>query len=229
MASLLFMLAGYPAVGKSTVLTSALRNRLALFGPKHDALFQSTRIPPRFPEWTLTAEELLAHGSWFSERDVPYLATQRQLPSHLVLHIDLASLASPDPKSPRCPPEVSALLPRTGRSLVDVAEHEAIYRYALSDPFYARFDHVVVNTLYAPWETIAKQWQDRQVHLQTKVPGREPLFNFARPRPDIHKAMYTGWLRAIRVLNPELALYSEMKAGALTMRQVFARPAPLRS
>lgn len=50
MAKVLLILAGYTGVGKTTLLATALRQQVPLFGRKHDALFQATRIPPRLPE-----------------------------------------------------------------------------------------------------------------------------------------------------------------------------------
>ncbi len=55
----LFILAGYSGVGKSTLLVNALKNKIPIFGRKWDYLFQATNIPLRLPEQTMTFEEIL--------------------------------------------------------------------------------------------------------------------------------------------------------------------------
>lgn len=103
MEKVLFILAGYPGVGKTTLLTTALRQQTPLFGEKYDTLFQATRVPSRFPEWAIGARKTLERGTWFSDRHIPYLSTLPELPAHVVMHIDLASQLAPSPKSGHCP------------------------------------------------------------------------------------------------------------------------------
>ena len=55
----LFILAGYRGVGKTTLCVSALEKKLPLFGSEFDPLFQLTQVPPKYPEWELSLEQLL--------------------------------------------------------------------------------------------------------------------------------------------------------------------------
>jgi hypothetical protein len=221
MESVLFILAGYPGVGKTTLLTMALRQQAPLFGEKYNALFQSTRIPTRFPEWAISAQETLERGTWFSDRHIPYLSTLPELPAHVVLHIDLVTQLTPSPTSSHCPAALIPLLPRTPRSLADEAGNDHVFKHVLSIDFYRRFDCVVINTLYAPWRTIAHQWLARQ-RAQKLPSGRQGLFTHEGPGMDIHGAIYKSWLRSAAVLEPELMLFSRMEQGRLIMGEIPA-------
>lgn len=221
MERILFLLAGYPGVGKTTLLTSALRQQFPLFGNRYDTLFQATRIPTSFPEWAIGAKETLKRGTWFSDRHIPYLSTLPELPAHVVMHIDLVSQLTPSPKSGHCPAALIPLLPRTTQSLADEAGNDHFFKHVLSTDFYRRFDRVVVNTLYAPWRTIARQWHARQA--AQKLPyGRLRLFAHERPGADIHMAIYKSWVRSATVLDPELMLLSRVEQGRLVIEQIQA-------
>jgi hypothetical protein len=223
MERVLFILAGYPGVGKSTLLATALSQRIPLFGTQHDTLFQATRIPPRFPEWTLGARETLEAGSWFSDSHVPYLSKLPELPAHVVLHIDLVWQLTPPPK--HRPAALVPLLPRTMQALADPAANQRIFNHILSSDFYRRFDRVLVNTLHAPWRTVARQWHARHT-VQKLPPGRvrffAPVFAYERPGVEIHRAIYRSWIRATAVLAPEIKLFSRVRHGRLTIKQIHA-------
>lgn len=221
MEKVLFILAGYSGVGKTTLLASALRQRTPLFGHKYDALFQSTRIPSRFPEWAVGAKETLEGGTWFSDRHIPYLSTLTELPAHVVMHMDLVSQLTPSRNSGQCPAALLPLLPRTTQTLADQAVNDRFFKHILSTGFYRRFDRVVINTLYAPWRTIAPRWRTRQAALKLPT-GRLLLFQHERPGADIHRAIYKSWFRCAAVLDPELMLFSRVKQGRLIMTQIQA-------
>lgn len=220
MGKILFILAGYSGVGKSTLLVNALRNNLPIFGSEYNGIFQSTKTSPRFPEWTLSSQEILNHGSWFRENDISFLAKDSPLPHHIVLHVDLIELLHNQYSLQNCPDELISLLPRTFNSFANDAHNELFFRYILSNDFYKKFDHIIVNTLIASWETNTKQWQTRQSTQLVREKGLRPLlFNFRHPRPDIHQSILKSWLNSIKILKPYLSFISESKDGHFFMKK----------
>jgi hypothetical protein len=214
MKRMLFILAGYPWVGKTTLLINALKKGIPIFGERYDALFQETKVPVTFPEWAIDPKETLARGSWFSDNHIPFLSQLGELPEHVVLHVDLAALVGPLSESQEFPPGMRALLPRTLENLADDAHNELFFRHALSKGFFRKFDHVIVNTLIAPWETLAARWQRKG----SKHNRKQGLFDFKRPRIDIYRSIYDSWLRAVSTLDPDLALMTEIKEGRLSIK-----------
>ncbi len=218
MEKVLLMLAGYPGVGKSTLLHTALEQHLPIFGRKHDAGFQATRPPAKLPEWSVSGPETLQQGTWFSEIHIPFLTQLPELPAFVVLHLDLITLSAP--ASSQVPPELARHLPRTVENLADAGLNEQIFRHFFANPLFNRFDRVVSSTLYSPWATVARQWRKRQAE-ESRPAHRIGLFDFDHPRLDIHEAIHQGWLRALRALDPELSLLCEQKEGGrLTVKRI---------
>jgi AAA+ ATPase superfamily predicted ATPase len=83
----LFILAGYSSVGKTTLLVNALKNKIPIFGKKWDHVFQITNLPLRLPEQTMSFQETLNHGTWFSGTHVNALKQLDETPQHIVLHL----------------------------------------------------------------------------------------------------------------------------------------------
>jgi hypothetical protein len=159
----LFLLAGYSGVGKTTLLLHALKQQVPLFGTDDDALFRTIQPPLRLPEHETPIEDILKQGTWFAETHLPALARLESLPDLVLMHLDLNQMVTTVPDLARSPPTLLDRLPRTMRGLADEEENLQFFVNVLSDPFFKRFDRIVVNTLYAPWEVISRQWNTRRV------------------------------------------------------------------
>lgn len=217
---ILFLLAGYSGAGKSTLLLNALYKNLPVFGEEYNEIFQTTSIPAKFPDWMLSAQERLNQGSWFNEDHVPFLANTDPLPNHIVLHFDLIQILHERYFLQSCPDELIALLPRTFNSFANSDHNEMFFRHIVSNPFFGKFDRIIVNTLYTPWETNARQWKKRQSAMIIKERGLRPLlFDFQQPQPDIHQSIYGSWLNSLEKLNPYLSLISESKNKRLYIKE----------
>ena len=224
----LFILAGYSGVGKSTLLANALKNRIPIFGRKWDYLFQATNIPLRFPEQTMTFQEILQHGSWFAGTHVKALHRLEAVPPHVLLHIDLIALAHTVVDPVLTPAEIVALYPRSPESLARNSDNILVMKYWLRQTLMklsGRFDHVVVNTLYAPYENIVLQRQRRPGGQVKTGSIRSSLLDPNHPRPEIHRSIYGSWLRSIGILKPDLSLISQVKDGRLVIRTQQIKPA----
>ncbi|MBU3736100.1 MAG: hypothetical protein FGM62_03905, partial [Methylobacterium sp.] len=109
----LFLLAGYSGVGKTTLLLHALKQRVPLFGAEDDALFHSIQPPERLPEHETPLEHILKQGSWFAETHLPALARLDTLPDVVLLHLDLNQMITTVPDLSQRPAALLERLPRT--------------------------------------------------------------------------------------------------------------------
>jgi hypothetical protein len=203
----LLILAGYTAVGKTTIAVDALRSKRPLFGKEYDELLQRFRMPSRFPEMALGIDEKLAGGTWLSYEDIELLEGIRDLPDAFFIHVDL----------------ISARLPRGtdisfAEELIDGRANDEAFRAALSAPFFSSFGEVVVNTLYAPWATIAGRWTRRE-GTRPHPKGRHHLFSFEHPGVEIHRSIYESWFRCLDVLRPRLSLLTEVGDDRIVVRR----------
>lgn len=215
----LFLLAGYRAAGKTTFNVNALRQNLCIFGEKHNNLFQTTKIPPRFPERDLGFQETLTHGSWFTSRHFAELTRLTELPDHVVLHVDLITLAI----TKRFFPDQADRRTITLNDLADEAYNAALFSRFFANPFFARFDQVVVNTLFTSWEQNTRQWQKRRAQQNGVDAKRQIFFDLNSPRQDIHNALYNGWLESVKTLKPELALLSVATGSHIDIKRLEYR------
>lgn len=219
----LLVLAGYPGVGKSTLLGVALRRRLPLFGEEFDPAFQTTRLPPRLPEHTLGSEEILAAGAWFTDHNLPFLLDLADLPACVVMHIDLLALIGYRPHLRNLPAALEALMPLSAAALAHRERIRALYRHVLSYDFFGRFDAVVVNTLHAPWEAVAARWNARdlaQGRPATRAGEfmRHNIFGAEEPGRAIHATVHAAWSDSLPSMRPTRSWRSEIIEGKLRMK-----------
>jgi len=224
----LFVMAGYRGAGKSTLLYNALSRDLPVFGRELDPKFRSTRLPSRFPEWSLTADEVLREQTWFSTRHVQFLTTLEPLPENVVVHIDLVSVVS-SKEAHYCPgdpvaDEVRRLVPRSVRDLTEDSRNRALFALFLSSRLFRRFDRIAINTLHVPWKAAAAQWHaSRKTVTEATANMAAVLFAHEHPGAAIHGSIYRSWLSAVDAIQPELSLLSEFRDGELVIDTIGGR------
>ena len=81
--SRLFMVAGYPASGKSTLLAHGARGQAEIFGGTFDRTFRKAIGQAEFDE-RLSTQAKLEKRLWFTLSDVNALEKQAELPDFLV-------------------------------------------------------------------------------------------------------------------------------------------------
>jgi len=239
----LLILAGCSAAGKSTLLKAALELQLPIFGEAADPLFQTLSVPSRFPESLLSFEQTLAERTWFQAIHLNALDALPELPEVVVLHVDLLNvlaLLCRDPSYFGLTADVAPGVTPPGLDWLEERERvAALYRGFLSLPVFARFGHVVVNTLEIPWEEnhrrlhVRDQLRRRSAEpsairrsvqsarrLIGRVCGRRPspslleqLFDTRARRQDLHANLYSGWLDAIGCLQPQPSIRSRSLEG----------------
>ena len=219
----LFILAGYRGVGKTTLCVSALEKKLSLFGLEFDPLFQLTQVPPKYPEWELSLEQLLEARTWVGDSNLNALGALKGIPDHLVMHIDLLSLLSnrhcyPDHTLPY---SLSDDQHQSFDHLADAAINESAMLLYLSNDFFKQFTNIVINTLYARWNVTALQYQKR------KGPSFSPhlfpdfCFDLNQPGEKNYESIYRTWLAVSEnVLRPKEALVSKFQDGQYLIKQI---------
>lgn len=219
----LFILAGYTAVGKTTLTVHALRKKIPLFGKEYDHLFQSFKIPSTIPETRLSTEEKLIEGCWLNWDDTHNLRQMANLPEHMLLHLDLVSFVTPA-KHVISTEALGTLLPRSSSSLANNSHNEMFAKDAIRRGFFSKFDRIIINTLYAPWEVIKKHWDDRRKSRGNRKDKRNRgvLFDQEDPGKKIHQSIYSTWLLSTSVLKPEFSLLSEVKDGKVMLGRIRA-------
>jgi hypothetical protein len=216
--SVLFLFAGYPGVGKTSLLVKALRTRFPLFGREDDALFQRTRLPSRLPEWSLTFDEVLREGTWFSRTHTAEFARLDVLPEAVVMHIDLLNFSGRRPEP--ADPDLSVLFPRTYAGMSRDEDNRRIIGHKLADPFFARFDRVLVHTVHAPWEICAKRWRVREGDRGPRRPYTAFVMANRDPGEAIHASVYRSWIESVGRLNPALHLVGDNSGPALRVKRL---------
>ena len=163
----LFILAAMSGVGKSTLLTNALRFRVPLFGDTYNDQFQATNIPSRYPEDSIAVEERILNKTWFSGMHIDFFSKSDGIPTNFVMHLDLFSISIILSKLYRhskykehC--DMKALIDRTPQNIIFNNHNQAVNDSLLSLPFFTSFDCILINTLYAPFEVARKQWNNSQ-------------------------------------------------------------------
>jgi len=222
-SSTLFILAGFRGVGKSTVCATALQKKTALFGEKWDGLFQQIQIPSHYPEWEIPFEQLLAEKTWFGDSNLNPLASHHELINPLLFQIDILSLLS----NRHCYPNLTLPSPLSDKTeqAFDALANPQINEYAfeqyLSHTFFKRYDNIIVNTLYAPWQITANQYEKRkglafQPHLFPDF-----YFHLRQNGESIYESIYQSWLIAAqRILKPTEMLISKVTDQQLLIKRL---------
>ena len=142
----LFIVAGYPASGKSTLLREAAKKRLPIFGEENDHALCTPETARAMHE-NRSTEEKLQLGFWCTLTDIPYLNAQDRLPRILVFHLDLMLAYL-------CWREARLTFPS-----LQQAEY-ALIRF-FEQPAIARYDRVTTTTLDVSFEELQAHWSYR--------------------------------------------------------------------
>ncbi len=219
-STVLLLLVGYRAVGKTTLCLHALDQGIPLFGKHWKQRFLQLSAPSKLPEWDSPPTRLLEQNSWFCENHLPFLSSLETLPATLLLHLDLVTLIERgDELCPHSQGQPWVSPPRSLSSLINDSDNERVFRHFLSNRFFHRFDHVVINTLLAPLERIAAQWSARQ----QQVPDRTQALYGDHRSPicrELHGSLYRSWLAAgMGALQPDQSQLIHFESGRLTIKR----------
>jgi len=142
----LFVVAGYPTLGKSSSLWQAAQTGLPLFGKENGSVVPSMQALAGVGENSDTATKLQA-GFWLTLADIPNLNNEPRLPKLLILHLDLllAFLLLRDRQDPRVGPNAVA----------------AAFARLFEQPALRHYQKCTVTTLFSRLDEVQRRWRHR--------------------------------------------------------------------
>lgn len=226
--TVLFILAAMTGVGKSTLLTNALRYGVPLFGNTYNDLFQITNVPSRYPDDGITVEERILQKTWFSELQIDYFSKTDEIPTSMVLHLELfwinilLSRIYNNPENKEYS-YIKSLTERTPLNLINDKHNQAIYSCLFSLPFFRKFDRIIINTLYAPFEVTRNQWNSRESKRNRLARSKNMrfinsnIYNSDSAGDQVYNSIYRSWTNSVSNLAPSGHYFSQMKEGKLIL------------
>jgi len=187
----LFVVAGYPTLGKSSALWMAARTRFPLFGNDHGSVVPTVDNLEHIRENSPTVEKLKA-GFWLTLTDIPHLNMQSRLPARLILHLDLLL--------------TFLRLRPASKEISQPSQVDSIFERLFAQSSLRKYRKCTVITLYAPLPEIQRRWQHR---FPTGIPptsspilvAKDRLINDRHVAEPALAAIYRGWERQLKSLS----------------------------
>ena len=200
----LFLLAGMPGSGKSTILRKAYSNNLQIFGEKHHEAFLQTNLQRSAGKLgELEYIRLKRHS--FHAIDIPRLRPGKNMPSCILVHMDLRnilarlSITHSENITDIFKSIHNLVVPREDISLLHGETNDLLLRNYLSDPFFHKFDRVILNTLYCDFQQNCLQYLNSSRWEGGTKP--EMMFNAdLQTSQKIYSEIYQCWSRNLDVL-----------------------------
>ena len=207
----LFIVAGCAGAGKSTIIRTSHLLNLPLFGDDFHQKFRETCTSPNFDEYK-GYSDAKKYGSIFQARHIARLERDSSPPDTLLLHIDLKGVvkrlgyeAATQRDRTRIDKRITTPTPCSQMIAPDICD--LMVSSYLKNPFFKRFNRVLINTIYTNFENNSKQLFERlltrgstnKAASQWKNLG----FKSANLASQFHKEAYDSWERNLHLLNPE--------------------------
>ncbi|GIX29998.1 MAG: hypothetical protein KatS3mg124_0470 [Porticoccaceae bacterium] len=215
----LFLLAGFPASGKSWLLERAFQGAanpfLTFLGSDLHQL-----DPPRLPPGAPPLPE--PQRPWLGGIHLQHIAHLHTTPPVLLIHLDLLNLLIRRDHFFEYPDEVlTGILPRRPSNILDEAITKRQIDLFLAQKVFHRFDRLVVNTLFTPWHVVAQRWLARPPSRQGNL-----AFLFRHPRVGrrLYAAVLRHWLAVLLGIPSAQLLITAGAADRLQVRPLCKRP-----
>ena len=210
----LFIVAGTAGSGKSTIIRSAYKLDLQLFGKEFHKQFLQTSKSPDHQEFD-DYKEAISQGSIFQARHLHELTKDPSPPGILLLHVDIHhvvqrlgySLSNDNHKRVI---EKQTKIPTPIESQCDPDICDLMLSSFLSHSFFPRFSKILVNTIDSTFHKSNKQFTSRSTlrGKRSKLYGK----NKSQGRK-AHQTMYASWNRNIHILKPEKIFFTRVDNG----------------
>jgi hypothetical protein len=198
----LYIVAGYPASGKSYCLRTSSREKLPLFGPGSASVLPDLDAIPNVHELSDTATKVNA-GFWCTLRDLPHLNKEPRYPNQLILHLDL----------------ILAFLVhrRSNRVVPDTVEIEAAFDRLFARPALQSYDRQMVTTLRSPLEEIQHRWRQRYpsgipANSSARLVEKDKLIMSCDMAAPVFAATHEAWERCLESLSRKGTLTGVLEA-----------------
>ena len=197
-----------------------------MFGIDFHPKFRKTCITPNFKEYK-NYEKAIKQGSILQARHLIKLEQEPSPPDSILLHIDFAGVikglghaAASISNKERIERKTNIPTPRPNMIIPEIC-NLMISSY-VSNPFFKRFDNILVNTICTNFKNSALQLNSRkspETKIEKASAGWKNLgFKSAESAKKLHKETHHSWERNLYLLHPEKILFTTISAsGHLTI------------
>ena len=209
----LFVVAGCPGSGKSTIIKSAYENNIPIFGEKYHQEFLTTCNSPSFKEYK-NYKDAKANHSIYQARHINKLGKDQNPPKSILIHIDLKGvvkqlghLAGTEEDKKRITETIE--IPIRKQKMVEEEICDLMVKSFLNNPLFKRYKRILVNTVNTNIENCSRQLIKRRFLGKQKRKQRDLMknlgFDSMEDARKFHKSVYSSWVRHIKSIGPERA------------------------
>ena len=207
----MFIVAGCAGAGKSTIIRTSHLLNLPLFGNDFHQKFRETCTSPNFDEYK-GYTDAKKYGSIFQARHLTRLEQDSSPPDTLLLHIDLKGVVKrlgyeAATKSGRERIKKRTTTPTPPSQMIAPDICDLMVSSYLKNPFFKRFDRILINTIYTNFENNADQLFKRKLTpkgiKKIATEWRNLGFKSTDLAMSFHKETYNSWERNLHILKPE--------------------------
>ena len=214
----LFIVAGCPGAGKSTVIKSAYILDIPIFGNDFHEKFLTTCRSPGFEEYEKYTDAK-KYGSIFQARHLINLKKDPSPPDSLLLHVDLKGVVktlghatADQDKQKQIKRKLN--LPNTENKIIDPNTCDLMIEAFLGNHFFKRFKYVLINTVLTDVERSSAQLAKRKFRGKNKKKLRNKWkhlgFSSAKLAQQFHKEVHKSWERNLHILKPEKIQFTSL-------------------
>jgi hypothetical protein len=207
---MLFVVAGYPASGKSNALGLAASKGIALFPPRYDRDFKACLPGEVLEELTPTAEKL-QRRMWLAYVDGPAFARIEPKPQHAVYHMDILLHLLND------------IRPRAMSDFTNEAIRGSFEAF-FAGPFWSAYAERAVTTLYPDFLILRSRWGARMEKMgETDNPNMQMKDQIivGRHGRDLYRRVMTIWVDMVdRTGAKRWVLRAGKNGNGLPYRQI---------
>ena len=211
MQKTLLVVAGVPAVGKSTLLFSCLKGGIKLFGDQLDPLFQSFTAyehPSQDKDRSRSADALLQGNHWLNDRHLQKMSIAEFGAGNRLIHLDLMARIRLNSNSLSfwCDPSK------------DSDFFATCFANEVSD-FFEPFDVVAVNTVYAPIEECSARFVKRRGN-SSNIQTISGVYDPKNLSSALFENVYAGWRMFLLNANVSQRYFTRWNGEKFTVKKV---------
>ena len=228
---ILFIVAGCPGSGKSTIIKSAYRHNIHLFGETYHRKFSTTCTSPDFEEYD-EYTEAITNGSIFQAAHLRQLKRDPSPPDSCLLHIDLKGVVRELGHTAATKPYRQSIrqktnIPLSQSQMADPEICDLMITGYLSNPLFRRFKRILINTVYTDFRRNSNQLLERVrskgSQRRISISWQNLSFKTAKLAQKFHTEVYKSWERNIHLLKPEKILFTSVNtSGHLLINNTIA-------
>ena len=207
----LFLVAGCPGSGKSTIIKSAYENNIPIFGETYHQEFLKTCNSPGFQEYK-NYKDAKINQSIFQARHIKKLERDSNPPKSMLIHVDLKGVVKQIgyiAGSEEDQKKIAEMLeiPASKEKMIEEEICDLMISSFLNNALFERFERVLVNTVITNIENCSRQLIRRRFSGKQKKKQREAMknlgFDSLEDASKFHERAYNSWEHNLKKINPE--------------------------